>query len=338
MPKTIKSAFHEFHRDVVNIETSRTQKALASRDWLIEQLNKLELDESLSFPFRYGARQLNIGSFQRKTKIRELDDIDLFFCFTADNAFYTKISDDHYVISTVNSSHRLKSLSDDGILNSRKVIEKVKNSLAKISQYKNADLHRRGEAATLSLTSYEWVFDIVPCFYTDTGLYLIPNGEGGWKQTNPSVDQVRITTENQAKNGKLLQLVRTVKYWSKIHLPNDTISSYLLENFVIKYSQMKESLSDDIVYDLRDFLQYLSHNIYYPLYTESTFQGDLNSLNEERKKIISDKSIWSASKINEALHAELFNYDLPKAISIWQEVFGNNFPKLELKDEQNSTV
>ena len=203
MANSVNTAFNEFNSEFVNLMKARTDRARSSRTWLFTQLNGLESKEDLNFPFKYDLKHVNFGSFDRRTKIRELDDVDLMFCLAANDATYRKYSENLYQINTPNAGQRLKNLSDNDVLNSRRVVNKVKLSLAQISQYSSAELHSRGEAATLNLSSYEWVFDIVPCFYTDTGLYLIPNGEGDWKPTDPRIDQTRVSLANQNKDGRL---------------------------------------------------------------------------------------------------------------------------------------
>ena len=89
MAATVNSAFEEFNKNVVNLDPDRTSKAISSRDWLWGQLNKLDSKENLNFPFKYEDKHIKFGSFARKTKIRELDDIDLMFCLTANGATYT---------------------------------------------------------------------------------------------------------------------------------------------------------------------------------------------------------------------------------------------------------
>ena len=167
MAKTVNEAFDEFNKDIVNLDPSKTSKAISSRDWLYEQLNALDGKIDLYFPFKYQDKHIKYGSFARKTKIRELDDIDIMYCFAVNGAIYSKTGQ-KYTILTNNAGERLKKLSDYNILNSRRFIEKIKSSLSRIEQYKSAELHRKGEAATLELQSYEWTFDIVPCFYTDS--------------------------------------------------------------------------------------------------------------------------------------------------------------------------
>jgi hypothetical protein len=328
MAITVNSAFEEFNKNIVNLFKERTDKALSSRDWLYTQLNGLDSKEDLDFPLKYDSMHINFGSFQRKTKIRELDDIDLMFCFTADGASYTRCSNNVYQINTPNAGQRLKKLSDSDILSSRRVVNKIKNSLSQISQYKSAVLHSRGEAATLSLSSYEWVFDIVPCFYTDTKLYLIPDGDGNWKPTDPRIDQDRITTANQNKDGRLLQLVRILKYWNRRN-SSYTIGSYLFENMVINFANSKSELSKWIDYDIRSFFYYLKTAIWNPVYDPKGFQGELNSFSFSEKHSISQKADWAYQKAGEAIKAEIDDKDSEKSMNKWREIFGNDFPKYE---------
>ena len=324
MAQTVNSAFNQFNLDSVNLNTDRTTKANSSRDWLWGQLNTLDSKEDLDFPFKYQDKHIKFGSFARKTKIRELDDIDIMFCLIANGATYLK-SGSIYYIHTPNAGDRLKKLSDNDVLNSRKVVNKVKNSLSKIEQYKSAELHSRGEAATLSLQSYEWVFDIVPCFYTDTNLYLIPDGNGNWKATNPRIDQDLISSTNQNYNGRVLQLVRTLKYWNR-HNSSYTIGSYLFEQFIINFVNSKSELQQWIDFNIRDFFYYLKTYIYYDVNDPKGIQGNLNNLSFEQKKSISEKANWAYEKAKEAISAETSEKNQEKAINKWREIFGKKFP------------
>lgn len=327
MAKTVNTAFNEFHAETVNLNPDRTIKANSSRDWLWDQLNALDSKENLNFPLKYQERHIKYGSFARKTKIRDLDDIDIMFCFTANGATYLHTGQTYY-IQTSNAGERLKRNSDNDILNSRKVVNKIKNSLSEIEHYKSADLHSRGEAATLSLQSYEWIFDIVPCFYTDTNLYLIPDGNGNWKATDPRIDQNLVTTTNQNYAGKALQLIRTLKYWNR-HNSVYTVGSYLFEQIVINFIKSKTELSNWIDFDIRDFFNYLSSHVFYTVNDPKGIQGDLNNLSYDQQKSISDKANWAYNKAKEAVSAETQEKNQEKAITKWREIFGNKYPQYE---------
>ena len=213
-------------------------------------------------------------------------------------------------------------------MNSRKVINKLISALSEVEHYKSAELHRRGEAATLNLSSYEWVYDIVPCFYTDTGVYLIPDGNGNWKATDPRIDQKLVTETNQNYAGRLLQLIRILKYWNKYNSAT-TMGSYLFEQFVINFTNSRVELSQWIDFNVKDFFYYLSKNIYYAVNDPKGIQGDLNCLTYEQKKSISEKAQWAHAKAIEAIDAETNKKDQEKAISKWSEIFGNKYPKYE---------
>jgi hypothetical protein len=327
MAKTVNSSFSEFNKDIVNLDSTRTTKANSSRDWLYEQLNKLEDKEDLDFPYKSLKRHIKFGSFARKTKIRELDDIDIMFCLGADSATYIK-NNETYTIHTPDAGQRLKNLSDNNILNSKRIVNKLKLSLSNIEQYKSADLHSRGEAATLNLQSYEWVFDIVPCFYTDTNLYLIPDGDGNWKSTDPRVDQKLVTETNQNHSGRALQLIRTLKYWNRHHSTH-TITSYLFEQIVINFIKTQTELSEWIDFSIRDFFSYLATNIYYSVNDPKGIQGNLNNYSFEEKKAISEKASWAYEKAKEAVSAETDDKNQQRAINKWREIFGSKFPTYE---------
>ena len=327
MATTVNMAFSEFNKEIVNLNSDRTTKANSSRDWLWGQLNALDGKDNLNFPFKYEEKHIKYGSFARKTKIRELDDIDVMFCLTGNGATYSK-SADIYEILTSSAGDRLKKLSDNDILNSRKVVNKVKISLSEVEHYKSAKLHSRGEAATLDLQSYEWVFDIVPCFYTVTNLYLIPDGNGHWKATDPRVDQNLVTSTNQNYSGRALQLIRTLKYWNR-HNSSYIIGSYLYEQLILNFINSKAELSQWIDINIRDFFFYLSTNIYYTVNDPKKLQGNLNNLTYDQKKSISEKAIWAYNKAVEGINAEMNDKNQEKAINKWREIFGNKFPTYE---------
>ena len=327
MAKTVGSAFEEFNKEVVNLAPDRTKKARDSRDWLIKKLSNFDQKEGLYFPFEYAEKHIKFGSFARKTKIRELDDIDLMFCLSGNYATYSY----NYVIYFFNTQievYILKKISDNNILNSTRVINKFLSALLNVEHYSSADIHKRGEAATLKLTSYEWNFDIVPCFYTDKNFYLIPDGKGNWKATNPNIDQELITNVNQEYNGLVLQLIRTLKYWNR-HNSTNTIGSYLFEQIVINFVKQKTKLSQWINFDIRDFFSYLSNNIFSPVYDPKNIQGDINDLTIGEQILISIKVNWAFTKANEAIFAETNEKNQEKAINKWREIFGNKFPKYE---------
>ena len=326
MGQTVNGAFTEFNRESVNLSSERTKKANCSRDWLIEQLNNLP-DKVDNFPALFDGMSMKFGSFARRTKIRPLDDIDLILTFGAAGSIYwTNTYGQNYSLYAPEAANDLiKLCNDDKSINSIKVVNKIVSSLNQIEQYKSASIHRRQEAATLQLNSYEWNFDIVPSFYTDTGYYLIPDGNGEWKATDPRIDQKRTTDINKKHDGKILQLIKTLKYWNKrAQMP--TIPSYLFENLVLNFFNSKDKISDWIDVNLINFWLHLKTEIYNSVPDPKGFQSDLNTLSYEDKTKISNKAGDTYNKGYDAYKIETEGKNQESAINKWREIFGDDFP------------
>lgn len=143
-------------------------------------------------------------------------------------------------------------------LNSTKVINRFISKLSGLKDYKKAEMHKNHEAATLQLKSYTWNFDIVPCFYTDANYYLIPDGTGNWKKTDPRIDNEHTTSTNQKHKGNLLELIRLVKYWNNLKITLK-IGSYLLECMILnRYENIQTPYKWWIDLEFRDTIKYLS--------------------------------------------------------------------------------
>jgi len=329
MAKNVNGAFGFFNDDYVNLKPKRVTSARDSRDWLLDQI-KLFPGKIDNFPILYNEKHIKFGSFARNTKIRPLDDIDLIVTFSAQGSTYTCIEQGKkYFLSVLDSVKDLKSLcNDNGFLNSIKVVNKIVSSLNQISQYSSAELHRNQEAATLKLSSYEWNFDIVPSFYTDQGFYLIPDGKGAWKASNPKIDQDRVSSINQKHSGNILQIIRTLKYWNR-RASMSTIPSYLFETLILNYFNEKDEISDYIDVNLINFWGALVSQIYSVVNDPKGFQGDINTLSSEQCDSISERTKATYEKALEAYKIETEEKNQEKAINKWRNIFGNDFPKYE---------
>jgi len=238
MATTVTSAFSEFMSDVVNLRKSSTDDARTSRDWLYEKLNGFESDAAS--PKNYPEIHIGFGSFARRTKIRPLDDIDLMFGLSAEGCTYT-IYSDRITLNSDDTPRRLNNFRhpDSQTISSVRILNHFKNKLQNIPQYEKADLKRNQEAVTLQLSTKTWNFDIVPCFITHADVlgrsyYLIPDGSGNWKKTDPRIDKARTTEINVKNSGNMLNVIRAVKYWQTTKaLPS--IGSYLLETLILNY-------------------------------------------------------------------------------------------------------
>lgn len=332
MAKTVITAFDEFLKEKVNLDSQISSSARSSRDWLIDQIHNFT-NKDKDFPEFYKNIDIGFGSFARNTKKRELDDIDIMIGLSAQESTYSEYSD-CIEITVPDSATSLKNLCNDNsnILNSRKVINKFISNLKNISQYKKADINRNLQAAVLNLTSYTWSYDIVPCFFTKEDIYgktyyLIPDGNGNWMKTDPRIDRDRVSTINQKFNGNVLNVIRIIKYWNK-RPTMPSIQSYLLENMILNYYDTTSSCSDYVDLEVPKILSYIHNNIFNSVYDPKGIQGDLNTLSWEDRKKISDRAY---SDYNKAIEARNFENDKDQKSSInkWAEIFGGDFPKYD---------
>jgi hypothetical protein len=330
MVKTVNEAFSVFLRDCVNLDPNETQQARSSRDWLLSQIH-LFPDKDVSFPGLYSEKDIFFGSFARRTKKRPLDDIDMMIALSAEGGVYQEFTD-KIEIYVSPSTHKLKALCFDNtnILSSRKVINKFISLLNQIPQYEKADIKRNMEAATLNLRSYPWTFDIVPCFFTqkdwfNKDYYLIPDGRGDWKKTDPRIDRNRVTDINQLHNGNVLNAIRLMKYWNtRPTMPS--ISSYLIENMIIDfYSTQHTKASGYVDLEVPQVLQYIQTSIFHSVNDPKGIQGNINQLSREDKDKISKRAYLDYLRSLEARALEEKG-DHKRSVAKWGEIFGSNFP------------
>lgn len=329
MATTVNGAFSEFMRDFVNLDPDIVSSARDSRDNLLDNIN--EFDNKDGFFNLHKPFNVHFGSFARKTKCRELNDIDLMIGISADGATYNSNGpwDDIKITASTTNPAQKECTRDDGTLNSTQVTNKFKKKLENVREYSHSEIRRSGEAVVLNLKSKDWSFDIVPCFHTVTeddgrSYYLIPNGKGNWKKTDPIKDKEHVTNTNQEKNGRVLELIRLCKKWNKVKNIT-TISSYLLETMIINYADSVDELHACIDFRFTDALQYISNNIFAPVYDMKEIQGDINNLS------FSDKIILQSTAMSDYLKAcAAWEYEKSskqkEAINKWREILGGDFP------------
>ena len=325
---SVNSAFDEFLKNTIRLDPGKTSTARSSRDNLISNINSFSGNED--FFFIASDLQLNYGSFSRRTKIKPLDDIDLMICIKGAGRQYT-IKNGAYYITSLDSDKDNELLTEEGYLSSRKVINRFINKLSDLNDYSKAELHRNQEAVTLKLKSYDWNYDIVPCWYTDTDKFLIPDGSGNWKMTDPRIDNERTKNINQKHKGEILDIIRIMKYWNNRTITL-RINSYLLECMILDYYTYQSERNcywTDM--ELRDLFFSLSNQILQCVNDPKGIQGNLNTFTYEERKKISTALYNAYQKASKAVdfnhpYSTLQNPDPKSAISKWREILGDKFP------------
>lgn len=329
MAKTVNQAFEIFLRDVVNLDPDVTKAARRSRDnliWNIADFNGKDSFFKLCSDFNE-----YFGSFARKTKCRQLDDIDLMIGLSACGSTYLQ-HNGYNDISITPSSELRSCVNDSGELNSILVLNKFKTKLQNLSDYRSSVLRRDHQAVTLNLISREWSFDVVPCFYTvpesdGRSYYLIPNGKGRWMKTDPTIDRSCVTEANKNNDGNLLEVIRLTKKWNKVKNAT-TIPSYLLETILVTYGKKYNFCTSSVKDSFISALVCIEKNIYRPVYDLKGIQGDINTLDSCDKVTLYEKAAIDVEKARNALKLEA-DGEHKQAIKKWGEIFGSTFPEYE---------
>jgi hypothetical protein len=331
MAFTVGGAFLKFRQDTVDLIPDQSDKARSSRDWLFDQLVAVG-NKDADFPKLIG-KFVNFGSFARKTKIRPLDDIDMMILL---NGTGTTLY--HYPESTNPYSDWLRIDSPTaplakfpdghGFVNSTKVLNRIRDKISTVPQYEKADIKRTGEAVTLNLRSYSWVFDIVPSVPVVDSKgniihYAIPDGNSNWKKTDPRIDQKNVTSLNIMHKGMYIPAVRMLKYWNRrTHKPR--LSSYYFETIVQKV--FSSAAVADYPEALKNF--FISAQGYVQLHCADP-QGlgpnlDAGVDSDTKQKVIAAmKAAWDNAW--DAVYYEGQGRH-KEAIEKWSRIFGPEFP------------
>lgn len=332
MPTNINTAFNKFLNETVNLASEDSAAARTDRDNLRSRIQRFQSDV-VNFPTLYTDADINFGSFARKTKKRPLDDVDMFFCMNGRGAHYSEGVDGviRVVVTDPNVS-LYKFTNDDATLNSIKILNKFKSSVESVYAYRSSEVNRRQEVVVLTLNNKEWSFDIAPCFITSAvdnkNFYLIPDGAGNWKKADPRVDQERTSRINQKHKGKILNIIRIIKYWNaRATMP--TMSSYLLENIILNHYDATNSCSDYIDVELPNTLLAVSDAIFSTVPDPKGFQYDLNDISFEDKRKIYARSCLDRDKAVEARKLEVECSTHKECIDKWREIFGGEFPEYD---------
>lgn len=329
MASTVNNAFSEFMKDYVNLDKDQVAQARSSRNWLVDQINNFPSKYD-DFPALYKEKHFGFGSFARSTKKQPLDDIDYLICMKANGVTYTELYDGTVQMTVPSGTKPFSQLlqtDSTTLLSSIKVVNRFVKYLDQIPQYEKADIKRNQEAATLKLKSYEWNFDIVPCFHTTEeydgrSYYLIPDGKGNWKKTDPRLDKARTTKVNQDRDGHVLQAIRAMKYWNN-RPTMASMGSYLLENMILDYYENHEA-TKWIDWEVKKLLQHIKNNIFNNVDDPKNIQGNINTLSWDEQWSIYSRACDDYDKAVEAFDNETSNPAY--AISKWQSIFGSNFP------------
>lgn len=145
-----------------------------------------------------------IGSADRGTLIRPLDDIDVLAEFSNKNNIFEQYRS-----------------------NSGAFLQRIRTALQASTSL--AQIGARGQAVRLFYTSGAHV-DIAPVFPWSSGGFGLPSGSGGWITTDPEAQATWMAGRRTALGSNLTPIVKIAKRWNRVH--SARLSSYHLEVMV----------------------------------------------------------------------------------------------------------
>jgi hypothetical protein len=160
--------------------------------------------------------------------------------------------------------------------------------------------------------------------YDGKTFYLIPDGKGHWKATDPRLDKKRTNDTNASQVISVLDIIRILKYWTK-RPTMPTMKSYFIENLILAYFASGVTSSDFIDLEIPNLLAYICDNVRYPLNDPKGFQGDINHLTNAERIAVQTKAQTDYYLAVEARNLESQG-KIKESINKWGEIFGVNFP------------
>ena len=236
-----------------------------------------------------------IGSAQRDTIVRPLDDVDMISVFD-----HTSVWD--------NYNYRYR-------YDSSKFLYRVRSGIDAKTEVRTG---ARGQVVRLFYKQKPHV-DIVPAFARTGGGYLIPGGSGTWIATDPDEQADYMARRHRELNYNLKGLVRMLKHWNRAH--SARFQSFHLEALA---ADRFTSLGSNARESAQMFFAHAYYNI--DVYDSGGHSGNLAEyLTYNRRSQLLSSVNSALDRSSRALDAES-DGDHAEAIRLWKIVFGDWFP------------
>jgi hypothetical protein len=288
MASTAASAFNEFKSRLLLTETQK--ELIKSR----QGATKGYVNSAFASPSDLPIDDTKlIGSAQRDTIIRPIDDIDLLAVFQNRNSIFERYRHD-----------------------SRAFLYRVRDALNAYSSVRVVGA--RGQAVRFFYTNAPHV-DVAPVFRWNNGGYALPNGTGGWLTTDPDQHATWIDQRNSALSYQLKPMSRMIKRWNNVH--SKYLKSFHIEVMVANAFSSMNNDSEDAC---GKFFRWAPNYIDVP--DPAGHGGSLSGyLTPARRTAVlinmqnaQQRAAQAASAGQRGNHAE--------AIRLWRIIFGDEFP------------
>jgi hypothetical protein len=340
--RNISSDFETLLERHINIKQGVRSLASQSQNHLREFLNS-ECDRDSNFPRVLSRNDSDFlgGSFSRHTKIKPLDDIDIYLPLDGSHLFYyvggsvmpyTVVADDVLHPNPLLTPRWMRGQ----YISSSALINGFASVLRR--RFPQTTVNESGEAVRVQMTlgsstDGEGIgYDVVPCFrldplnQNDTSFYLIPDGQDGWIRTNPRLDDILADTLQKHSNRVFRRAVKVLKFWN-VSILYGALNSYYIELAVArcfwdfaKQSKPFGPLSHGVALAFWALQQHVQLGTQTSWVTGAPLvaPGELNSshVNIIKSSASLACSAWDLEKQG----------NLTESASIWCTVFGEDFP------------
>jgi len=235
------------------------------------------------------------GSYERDTNIRPLDDIDLFAVLNKN-----KWSDENGELPSPQS-----------------VLTRIKNSLNDVSEYEGKVSQDR-PCVTVRLSDKD--FDVLPTFPAIGGGYMMPSSNlQSWILTDPEKLTADLDEVNRKRAYQVKKAIKAVKNWNRDH--DKYIPSFHIEEVAINIFNLNDfkNLEEGIRTWYNQAETYLVKSSFK---SDSDYETAVKKIGKAKEKLNDAHSKYIAGKEDEAK-------------GIWKEVFGKEFPAVDVEEAKN---
>jgi hypothetical protein len=200
------------------------------------------------------------GSFGRHTKIRPLDDIDIYVPLEGTNLYYQASNGSRFPFTVLSDSAGWNPLltprwANGQLVSSFKLIDEFAAVLKR--RFPQTKVRDGRQAVSVQMTHGETStndglgYDVVPCFSLlphhkdEQHFYLIADGKGGWVHTNPRIDDGTAKVLQDQHNQLFRKAVKILKYWNAERLDGG-LNSYFVELSIARVFWDKAVRSDSV--------------------------------------------------------------------------------------------
>jgi hypothetical protein len=288
MALTTAQAFDQFLVDITATEHQR-KTLIPSRKKSVDDDLLAAFPSSSDLPYWQG---LLIGSAQKNTVIRPINDIDVLAVFSNENKAWDKYWND-----------------------SKAFIYRIRNIY---DGYKTQQVGTRGQAVRVFYESGGHV-DVAPVFYKGESIYQLPDGSGGWLLTSPTIANDFFAKRNQELNYHLAPMVRLLKSWNINH--SKRLRSFHLETMV---SSTFSSLGGNYRDALEKFFEWSPNHI--GVVDPGGQSGDLSTYLSWNGKQEVVKALGAAQERAVKANAAEKDGDHAESKRLWKIILGDGFP------------